>query len=83
MYSNGDAQKRKASYFLNIGMLLQWLIKSLSHTLSLRIFMAISLVQIVVSKASPLCRIALARKRVVNRFYYPRRFAVFRRSCGL
>lgn len=56
---------------------LYWSIQTRLHAILLRISMVIPLVEKVTDMERSPCRIALARKRVVNRFYYPHRFALF------
>ena len=49
------------------------------HAILLRISIVVPLVKKITDMKRSPCRIALAQKRVVNRFYYPCKFALFRR----
>lgn len=68
-----------ADFLRKIGK-LYWSIQTRLHAILLRISMVIPLVEKVTDMERSPCRIALAQKRVVNRFYYPCKFALFRRS---
>lgn len=72
--------KRKMADFLQRMEELYRSIRIRLKALLLRISMVVPLVMQIISLGTPPYRIALARKRVVKRFYYPRKFAPFTRG---
>lgn len=76
MNSKGTAEMRTTDFLHYIGE-LQLYIQIWLHALFLRISMVTVLVKDTLFLQLPLYRIALAQQRVVNRFYYPRKFAPF------
>lgn len=75
-----DTAKRKMTVFLlKMGELYRSAQTKL-YALFLRISMVITLVTKIIKLERSRCRIALAQKRIINRFYYPCRFALFRLS---
>ncbi|TYR34397.1 hypothetical protein FXV77_15345 [Sphingobacterium phlebotomi] len=76
MNSKGTAKTRTTDFLHNIGE-LQLYIQVWLHALFLRISMVTVLVREYIFIRLPVYRIALAQKRVINRFYYPRKFAPF------
>lgn len=73
------AKSKMKLFFLSIRELFRSMRTKL-HAGSLRISMTVPLVELTVNIYRTPCRIALARKRVTNSFYYPCKFALFRRS---
>lgn len=81
MNSKGTAKRKKTVFFLKTEELCrsaEWRTKLLA--LFLRISLPVPFITKVIKLERPLGRIALARKRIVNRFYYPCKFALFRLS---
>lgn len=76
MNTKGTAKEKKTGFTHRMEKLYRF-IRMWLHVLFLRIFMVIILVRKVIKLEGSPCRIALARKRIVNRFYYPLRFATF------
>lgn len=73
----GTAKRKMTVFLLKMGKLYRSAQTRL-HAIFLRISMVFTLVTKVINQERSHCRIALAQKRVVNRFYYPCRFALFR-----
>lgn len=78
MNSKGSVKRRMADLLRKIGELYRS-IQTRLHAILLQISMIVPLVEKITDMERSPCRIALAQKRVVNRFYYPCKFALFRR----
>lgn len=75
-----DTAKRKMTIFPQKMGKLYRSAQTKLHALFLRISMVITLVTKYIKQERSLCKTVLPGKRVVNMFYYPCKFALFRRS---
>ena len=76
MNSKGTAKTRTTDFLHYIGE-LQLYIQIWLHALFLRISIAVAIISEIRFLRQLPSRIALAQQRVVNQFYYPRKFAPF------
>jgi len=79
MKTLGTAKSKMKLFFLRVRELFRSM-RTKQHACLLRISMTVPLVESTVRIDRSPFRITLARKRVINRFHYPCKFALFRRS---